>query len=515
MGNASLPPPGFVALVEKHLGLDGDGSTTRTWAAVLKQRLGATRSLDFESYSRHVESAETRKEEVAQLAQVMTVGETYFFRDSRQFEALTTVILPELLHRRAPDAKIQVLSVACSTGEEPYSVAIAAQELLWPYSDRIQIRAFDINPKAIASAENGVYTDWALRATPTAIRNRYFTSKGNQHVLVPAIRSLVQFEVRNLFDEDPAYWRVGRVDVILCRNAFIYFSRRKIAEALRRFADVLADDGTLFLGNAETPRGFEQRFAARELGGCFVYSVANQPMMRALPVAAQPATSLTTEHSSAGQEVSNSDGSGWVLAIEAATQRLAYLALRAHSVEPITNQSTRRVDCGSLLEKARQLLTLERFGEALEILNEIVSAGHTSPEVHLLRASILTNQGRFLESTDVCHRLLVDEPHCSGAYHLLGVACEHAGKLDAAQRHHQTAITLDPNFAMSHWLLGRLCLRTGQQDSARRYLSRALELWHAEDPTAALAPDLFAGGFGREPLVRLCRSDLARCEVRR
>ena len=161
------------------------------------------------------------------------------------------------------------------------------------------------------------------------------------------------------------------------------------------------------------------------------------------------------------------------------------------------------------------MLTLERFGEALEILNEIVSAGHTSPEVHLLRASILTNQGRFLESTDVCHRLLVDEPHCSGAYHLLGVACEHAGKLDAAQRHHQTAITLDPNFAMSHWLLGRLCLRTGQQDSARRYLSRALELWHAEDPTAALAPDLFAGGFGREPLVRLCRSDLARCEVRR
>lgn len=468
MNRADPAPAELAALIEDQLGIQGDARDNSDWLEILRQRLGATASASFEAYQQLFSSPLSRQQEVAQLARAVTVGETYFFRDSRQFEALTTVVLPEIFSRRAPEAPIQILSAACSTGEEPYSMAIAARELLGARASRIRIQAFDINPAAIELATQARYSEWSLRATPEALKQRYFTRRGSQYELLPAVREAVTFETRNLFDQEPPGAKQTRFDVILCRNALIYFSRRKVALALQRLSDALAADGVLFLGSAETPRGFEDRLVPQEVCGSFCYRLTDNRLSTAA-ASGQPnrVASARNEPSpvppepsvQSASEFALSDGV-WVAAIEAATRRLADLVTPT-STRASPEPAGRRVDWSATLIEARSLITRERFSEALSKLDELVSSGSRSSQVELLRASILTNQGRFVESTDVCRRVLDEQPHSAGAYHLLGVASEQLGRLDEARRCHEMAITLDANFAMSHWLLGRLCLNSG------------------------------------------------------
>lgn len=525
MVRVEAPPAEFVAWVEESLGLHDEAKRTSGWADALTQRLGATHSPTVRAYCQLLNTSSGRRDELAQLAPALTIGETYFFRDSRQFEALTTVVLPELLHRRGSLEPVRVLSVACSTGEEPYSIAIAAREHLGVQAERIRIHGFDVNPIAIASAQQATYSEWSLRATPAALKSRYFTRKGNAYVLDSGARNAVSFEVRNLFDSDPEFYRAGRFDVILFRNALIYFSRRKIAAALSVLTDTLASDGLLFLGNAETPRGFENRLTPREVCGSFCYQIGNVrgaeppqgPSRSAEPLSGGASADQGVSQSFVDPPVDDLTlvGSAWVSAIEAATKRLATLVNNAAALSHEPTRNRPGIDRNARMSEARELVTRERFGEALSKLDELVAAGLRDGQIDLLRATILTNQGRFIETCDICSRLIVEEPHLAGAYHLLGVASEHLGRRDDARRYHESAITLDPSFAMSHWLLGRLSLSEKRLDDARRRLSDALKLWQLEARSSTENSDLYSGGFGRKTLMHLCRSDLARCEVRR
>lgn len=525
MVHVEPPPPEFVTWIEDSLGLHDEAKAIGGWAKVLKQRLSATQSPTLRAYCQLLNTSSGRRDEVAQLAPALTVGETYFFRDSRQFEALTTTILPELLHRRGPLEVVRVLSVACSTGEEPYSIAIAAREHLGVQADRIQIHAFDVNPVAIANAQQATYSEWSLRATPAALRSRYFARKGNSYALDSTTRKSVTFEVRNLFDPDPEFYRAARFDVILFRNALIYFSRRKIAAALSMLTDTLAPDGVIFLGNAETPRGFENRLLPREVCGSFCYQIGEvrtaESQWTPSPVTEQISVATASEQLAPQQSVDDSAndrtllGGVWVSEIDAATKRLATLV---NSTSTLPHEPVRTgpgVDRNARITEARELVARERFGEALARLDELVAAGVRDGQIDLLRATILTNQGRFVEACDICRRLVVEEPHLAGAYHLLGVASEQLGLRGDARRYHESAITLDPGFAMSHWLLGRLSLSEKRPDEARRRLSEALRLWQLEANSSTGDADLYTGGFGRKTLMQLCRSDLARCEVRR
>lgn len=518
------------ALVEEHLGFHAEAPGSGGWDRILAGRCGVTGSASISAYRQRLAVAELRRGEIAELARVMTVGETYFFRDSRQFEALTREVLPALMLRRGAAAPIHVLSVACSTGEEPYSVAIAARELLGARAERLRIHAFDVNPTAIAGAERATYSEWALRATPATLRERYFTRHGNHQRLDASIQRTVSFEVRNLFEDDPTFWVAGRFDVIFCRNVLIYFSPRKITGTLARLAQSLAADGTLFLGHAETTRGFSEELVPRELDGTFCYrhrgdergrdetAASGASVARAAAGDAPeraPASAPRGAPTAAPSEPSALAPDAWVAAIEAATRRLADLVAAGGPAAPVVASAPGPEAREALLATVRGLVARERFAEALQQLEGLAVAGRGGGPVALLRALILTNQGRFVEASDLCRRVLADDPHSAGAYHLLGVTAAQLGRVDEARAHHETAITLEPGFAMSHWLLGRLHLGSGRTEPARRHLQQALELWQRQVPEVADDGDLYAGGFGRDALTRLCRADLGRCEGRR
>jgi chemotaxis protein methyltransferase CheR len=189
----------------------------------------------------------------------MTVNETFFFRDREPFEAFRTSILPELLAARARARRIRLWSAACSTGQEPYSLAMILDEearRLTGWS--VDIIASDIADAVLKRAREGVYTHFeAQRGIPIAHLARYFTKRKDHWAINQNIKARVEFRNQNLIRD---FSQLGVFDVIFCRNVLIYFAPEQKRDVLARLARALAPDGYLVLGAAESTTGYSSDF---------------------------------------------------------------------------------------------------------------------------------------------------------------------------------------------------------------------------------------------------------------
>ena len=214
--------------------------------------------------------------EFTALAQELTVGETYFFRNNEQFRALAEVALPERIRANgaAPiglPKTLRLLSAGCASGEEAYSMAIVARTTVTDACCDVLIRAVDLNPSALAKAARARYSSWALRDTPADIQRQWFRPDGREMILDEALRAAVRFDAGNLASDDPELWQPGAYDVVFCRNVLMYFAPEQMRAAIARIAQSLAPGGFLFLGHAETLRGVSEAFHLRHTHGTFYY----------------------------------------------------------------------------------------------------------------------------------------------------------------------------------------------------------------------------------------------------
>lgn len=190
----------------------------------------------------------------------LTTNETSFFRDLKPFELFRHVVLPYLLQTRAAQRRFRIWSAACSTGQEPYSLAMILTEEQTKLRDwSWEIVATDVSSEALAKAKAGIYSQFEVqRGLPATMLVRYFTKDGDGWRIKDPLRSRIDFCPFNLLN-DPT--PLGRFDVIFCRNVLIYFDPPTKANVLARLAQQLAADGFLFLGGAETVIGISDRFA--------------------------------------------------------------------------------------------------------------------------------------------------------------------------------------------------------------------------------------------------------------
>lgn len=202
--------------------------------------------------------------------EALTTGETYFFRDGSPFLALREKVLPELLARRRNRKVLNIWSAACSTGQEPYSVAITWKEAFPHMADwTCNILASDISSAALAKAREGVFTATDVgRGLSPELKARYFVPSGGLWAVREDIRASVRFFSMNLCDAWPA---LPRQDVILLRNVLIYLSDERKKAVLAKAKALLEPDGFLYLGPAETTYRIEDRFRKLEgdRSGCF------------------------------------------------------------------------------------------------------------------------------------------------------------------------------------------------------------------------------------------------------
>ena len=196
---------------------------------------------------------------VREIVEAMTTNESFFFRDIKPFEQFESFVLPALMKARAQRRQIRIWSAACSSGQEPYTLAMMLAEQNTALADwSIEILATDLSTEILAKAEAGLYSQFEVqRGLPIQLLVKYFKQQGDRWQIDAGLRSRVHFAQFNLLD-DPA--SLGVFDVILCRNVLIYFDQATKAQVLDGLARVLAADGYLYLGGAETVLGVSERF---------------------------------------------------------------------------------------------------------------------------------------------------------------------------------------------------------------------------------------------------------------
>ena len=462
----------FRDLVASHLGLQYEDAKLDYLADVMRQRMQSLGRARFESFSAYLEQLHAAPKGSAEwraLAEKLTVNETFFFRNSDNFLALAEIVLPERIRAKALTKQLRILSAGCSSGEEPYSLAIMVHEALpdlaaWD----VKIIGMDISPAVLLKATQARYSEWSLRATSQDIRGRYFRADGANFVLSPDIQRMVSFEERNLVDEDPLFWKSLACDLVFCRNVLMYFTPETARGVVRRISQALLPRGFLFLGHAETLRGITPEFHLCHTHDTFYYQ--QRDACDAAPTATWTAPAKVV----------------------------------AKDLLPVVLESTvprRTWNLSLVLEAVRQ----ERFSDALELIGCLPADSQEDPDTLLLRAVLLTNHGRIHESEEVCRRLLALDELNAGAHYLMALCREHEGQVNRAFEHGMTAIYLDPGFAMPHLHLGILAKRSGEFVTAQRELGQALILLASEDASRIL---LYGGGFSRDALLQLCRTQL-------
>lgn len=211
-------------------------------------------------------------EELQKIINLLTVNETYFLREDYQFDALVTGILPEITQRRTPGSTIRIWSVPCSTGEEPYSIAIHLLEN-WDRADEfaVDIKASDIDSKVLREANTGIYSERSLQRVSPELRSRYFTRLGlDRNEIRREIRDSIEFS--NINVTDPVKMaRFREIDVIFCRNMLIYFDDASRRLAVEAFYECLTPGGFICLGHSESMSRMSSLFLPRKFKDTIVY----------------------------------------------------------------------------------------------------------------------------------------------------------------------------------------------------------------------------------------------------
>ena len=195
----------------------------------------------------------------ADVVEAMTTNETFFFRDKIPFDHLRDTILPSLIHSRASRRTLRIWSAPCSTGQEPYSIAMCLKEKAAELAGwRIEIVGTDLSREVLEKSKAGIYSQFEVqRGLPIQLLVKYFTQIGEMWQLNADIRGMVQYRQLNLLHD---FSQLGRFDVIFCRNVLIYFDQDTKANIFGRISRMLEPDGVLALGAAESVVGLSDAF---------------------------------------------------------------------------------------------------------------------------------------------------------------------------------------------------------------------------------------------------------------
>ena len=237
----------------------------------LTTRMQATGHTSCVLYLRFVQFQPSQSE-FQKLVNAMTVNETYFFREEYQLDALIGGIIDDVWKRKAPGQPVRIWSMPCSTGEEPYSIAISLLER-WPRMDEadVEIVGSDINSAVLDAARAGIFSDYALRNTPPAIVAKYFKQVSDtSHELSPEVREAITFTQVNLTNPDDTRSYRG-FDIVFCRNLLIYFDSAARREAVECLYGAMNPGGYIFLGHSESMSRISSLFTVSKAAEALAY----------------------------------------------------------------------------------------------------------------------------------------------------------------------------------------------------------------------------------------------------
>ena len=244
-------------------------------AYLLENRLSpVTRKWDFSGFEELAQAIRNNNDEalLVDVTEAMMTKESFFFRDQNPFDQFTSIVLPHLIEARAAKRSFRIWSAACSSGQEPYTLAMLLKERAAKLAGwRVEIVATDLSNEILDKAKEGLYSRFEVqRGLPIALLVKNFTQVGDRWQIDDSLRKMVKFQQFNLLGNIGS---LGRFDVVFCRNVLVDFDTPVKARVLEGMANMLAPDGFLYLGGAETVLGETGRFQIMQ-GQRGIYSLA-------------------------------------------------------------------------------------------------------------------------------------------------------------------------------------------------------------------------------------------------
>ncbi|WP_152609795.1 protein-glutamate O-methyltransferase CheR [Geobacter sp. OR-1] len=260
-------------LVYNHCGMFFASDAKYLLEKRLSSRLAYHNLASYKDYYLLLKYDIRKEQEMSDLMDVLTTNETYFFREAFQLKAFTDEIVPEIVAAKSKkgDRSLRIWSAGCSTGEEPYTIAMLLLENPLLKDWRIEIIGTDISHRVLLQARKGVYGKGSFRATDAAYVEHYFREQeGGSYKIADQVRELVTISQLNLFDHNRLAL-LGRMDIIFCRNVIIYFDQPAKKKVVEMFCQALYPGGFLLLGHSESLMNITTLFTLRHLKNDMVY----------------------------------------------------------------------------------------------------------------------------------------------------------------------------------------------------------------------------------------------------
>jgi chemotaxis protein methyltransferase CheR len=426
------------------------------------------------------------------LISALTVGETYFFRNTNQFDALTQHILPDLLIERGHlNRRIRIWTAGCATGEEPYSIAIALRELIPQIESwNILILATDINRDALRKAQQGVYGAWSFRGVERRIQETYFRmTNDKQFAIADEIKRMVTFDYLNLVaDPFPSLTNnTNAMDLVFCRNVTIYFTAEVTQKLVHDFCNCLVDGGWLIPGPSEPNLLFYNDFEVKNFPGTVIYRKPMTPKAKAAPLFAFPSPPVVSTPAPVLP----------VLPRKESPKPAPRPQPPARLVPP------RTVDP---YQAAQELFQNGQVDQALVKLHEKLEQDPGAVPTYCLLGKIYANKGNLEEAQHWCEQAIQREKLHPEPYYTLSMIYQQHGLMDMAVEMLKKTIYLDRSFVLAHYNLAQIYQHQGEKALASKSLQNVQQLLSGK-PRDELVPE--GDGLIAGRLMELVESQLA------
>ncbi|MGL4621704.1 MAG: CheR family methyltransferase [Chroococcidiopsis sp.] len=432
-----------------------------------------------------------------ELLGLLTVGETYFFRDQGHFKLLKHQILPELIESKreaclnslTQKPSLKIWSAGCSSGQEPYSIAILVKELIPDLSDwEVFIFGTDINLEAIEKAQRGIYEPWSFRQVDPQIQKHYFQQRKLGWELDPRIRRMVKFRCSNLLQDSfpSSTFNIHDMDIIICRNVFIYFSVDAIATVIEKFYQTLRPYGYLIVGHTELSGQNLNKFQVKAFTESIVYqrqntsteakNIPNSASIQSLNEQVEITETLRKSIPCQPIEFKLSHTKNDVLKSKPILQR-SLVALPAIVSQSISDLAT-----------AETLFQAGEYSRAIQAAQILIQQYPKSFKAYYLIAQSWANLGDYERATHYCQQAAKLDNLSEQPYYLLARIAEEQGDLEQAKTLLKKIIYLAPESIAAYLELGSLYEKAGDRQRANKMLATALELLKKLSPTSAIEP---------------------------
>jgi chemotaxis protein methyltransferase CheR len=466
--------------VADHLGLN---YPRERWSDLQRNITAASTEFgytDAGEFIEHMISSPLTIEHVEILTTHLTTNETYFWREPEVFEALEHSIIPELIESRQNNKKIRIWSAGCSTGEEPYSIAIALHKVVPQIRDwNITILATDVNSRVLQRARAGVFGQRSFRNAPEWLRAKYFSLDAKDTFeIVPEIKAMVAFKYLNLAADvsplPPADTK--GMDIIFCRNVLMYFSAIRRSAIMRRFFTSLIQNGYLVVSASELSLKGLSAFKAVNVPGMVLFQKTskNPNAQQTIPVERpNPALLENPERLQSSKRDEQSQP-------------------RLRENEVLHDAESLRTSA-SMYEKAMALYAQGKYEDVIEMLQK--HDGASEERSLLIRA--YANQGELEKALQSCEMAIRADKLNPGLHYLQATLLQEGNRLDEAISALKRATFLDSNFVLSYYSLGKIYRRLGNVQSANKCTTNALTILNAcsQDDILYESEGLTAGRF--------------------